>query len=290
MVHLRYLLIAALATSSAAGPGQQAPEQVPAPTPTPAYREARPQPAPTTRAGELAAIAAKLGDRLQARIIVDPAVTVLAPPKAPGADADADAALSALAAQVRNGVWRRVYLPNVAGTDVSAEKVVAAARALEALEHSGVVLENPRSRRLTSYLKNVPIPDNLEETLEQQRFNIRPIYLITATGVTESRPTVARAAEMQRQMTQIMLQMSPQEVSQVVAGSMQGLMNMDPQTRLQMASAWLTGIRLALRGMSPQQQHQLMMEIQQFAPQMVGPGGMMRHGVPAGPMVPRGTP
>ncbi|HXG23543.1 MAG TPA: hypothetical protein VNJ09_03230, partial [Chthonomonadales bacterium] len=96
---------------------------------------------------ELQDLAANLSRRYQAKIVVDPALIVTAPPKAPAESATIQAVMDSLARQIKNAAWKRVYLGQAqAASPPPAAKLAATVRALDMLEQNALVLEDPSSQ------------------------------------------------------------------------------------------------------------------------------------------------
>jgi hypothetical protein len=230
---------------------------------------------------DLRTVVEAIAKRTETKILVDPSLFVAAPPKAPAAELSVDKALEQLAAPIKNSSWRRVYLQQSGNTlTPPADKLANSVRALDQLEQSGLVLENPATQKATTFVKNYAVSPSFTEELQSGQFSTTPIYILYAQTVTpESRSVEERFADLQRQQMEMMMNMSPEEMSLAMQSSMQGFMNMDPQMRAQVMGNMMQAGMQMFQNMSPEQRGQLMQGFGQF------PGGV--PGAPGTPSRPR---
>ncbi|MGC8666744.1 MAG: hypothetical protein ACP5VE_01325 [Chthonomonadales bacterium] len=209
--------------------------------------------------------------KYQAKIVVDPALFVSAKP-GPASGDTIEAALNSLVAQVKNSAWRRVYLK--AGASPSPDRLAAAVRALEMIEESGLVLENPASRRATSFLKGFPVPASFTEDLAAQQFATSPVYVIFSTTPSADAPKSLeeRYMDLQRQQLEMMMQMTPDQLQAAMARGMQMWQSLDPATRTQMMGQMMRAGMQMFMNMPPEQRQQLMQDVFQSM-QGAFPGG-----------------
>ncbi|MFN7017704.1 MAG: hypothetical protein ACK4RG_00330 [Fimbriimonadales bacterium] len=218
--------------------------------------------------------AQELAQKFKVQIVVDPALTVrVAPPQAD----TLEKALDEMVANLRDVVWRKVYTNKVLGIEPTPEQIVSATRALLTIELGGVMVVNPRSATLNSFVANYPTPPNLEETLEQMQppFSAKPVYVILNPRL---QPAPMRGTpleqfnQLQQQLLELLARMSPEERSQALRAGMNLWMNADPALRNQMI---LEGMRLSFeywQSLSPEQQRELMDLGRKFFEQYFGGG------------------
>jgi len=223
----------------------------------------------------IAQAAQEVAQKFKVQIIVDPALTVRVTPT----QADTlEKALDDLVANARDVVWRKVYTNKVLGMEPNPEQILSAVRALLTIELGGVMVVNPRSATLNSFVANYPAPPNLEDTLEQMQppFSAKPVYVIVNPRPQQAalRGTPSEQfAQLQQQLFELMAKMSPEERSQAMRAGMQMWMNADPALRNQMI---LEGMRMSFeywQSLSPEQQREMMDLGRKFFEQYMG-GGM----------------
>ena len=222
----------------------------------------------------IARAAQELAQKFTVQIIVDPALTArVAPPQAD----TLEKALDEMVANLREVVWRKVYTNKVLGMEPNPEQIVSATRALLTIELGGVMVVNPRSATLNSFVANYPVPPNLEATLEQMQppFSAKPVYVILSLRPPQAtlRGTPGEQFnQLQQQLLELLARMSPEERSQALRAGMNLWMNADPALRNQMI---LEGMRLSFeywQSLSPEQQRELMDLGRKFFEQYFGGG------------------
>lgn len=222
----------------------------------------------------IAQAAQEVAQKFKVQIIVDPTLTVRVTPT----QADTlEKALDDLVANARDVVWRKVYTNKVLGMEPNPEQILSAVRALLTIELGGVMVVNPRSATLNSFVANYPVPQNLEETLEQMQppFSAKPVYVILnprpQQPALRGTPT-EQFAQIQQQMLELLAKMSPEERSQALRAGMQMWMNADPNLRNQMI---FEGMRMSFeywQSLSPEQQREMMELGRKFFEQYMGGG------------------
>ncbi|MCX7992484.1 MAG: DUF3106 domain-containing protein [Fimbriimonadales bacterium] len=223
----------------------------------------------------LAQAAQEVAQKYKVQIIVDPSLTVRVNP----AKADTlEGALDELTANARDVVWRKVYTNKVLGAEPTPEQILSAVRALLTIELGGVMVVNPRSATLNSFVANYPAPTNLENSLEQMQppFSTKPVYVILnprpqTTTALRGTPS-EQFAQLQQQMFELMAKMSPEERSQALRAGMNMWMNADPALRNQMI---FEGMRMSFeywQSLSPEQQREMMELGRKFFEQYMGGG------------------
>jgi hypothetical protein len=233
------------------------------------------RPAPRNFNAELKQIAESVAQRLNIRIVVDPALFVAAAPKVPTEVQTPEQALSALIAAIKEASWRRVYLTQAQANAVPpAEKLAASVRALDQLEQTGIVLEDPRTKRATTYLKNYSVSPNFSEELTAGQFSANPIYVIYSTNPFASAQSPQdRFMDLQKQQMEMMMNMSPEEVGEAMTRGMQLWNNLDPATRQQMMGTMMKAGMQMFQNMSPEQRNEMMQQSMQIFQQSFGQGG-----------------
>jgi hypothetical protein len=223
----------------------------------------------------IAQAAQELAQKFKVQIVVDPALTLRV---VPSQAETLERALDEITAQAREVVWRKVYTNKVLGAEPNAEQILSAVRALINIELGGVMVVNPRTATLNSFVANYPAPPDLENTLEQMQppFSAKPVYVIlnpkpqAATALRGSR--MEQFAQMQQQLLDLLTKMSPDERRQALQSAMNMWMNADPDLRNQMI---FEGMRLSFeywQTLSPEQQREWMEMGRKFFEQYFGGG------------------
>jgi hypothetical protein len=223
----------------------------------------------------IAQAAQELAQKFKVQIVVDPALTLRV---APSQAETLERALDEITAQARDVVWRKVYTNKVLGAEPNAEQILSAVRALINIELGGVMVVNPRTATLNSFVANYPAPPDLENTLEQMQppFSAKPVYVIlnpkpqAATAMRGSR--MEQFAQAQQQLMDLLAKMSPEERRQALQSAMNMWMNADPDLRNQMI---FEGMRLSFeywQTLSPEQQREWMEMGRKFFEQYFGGG------------------
>jgi hypothetical protein len=219
------------------------------------------RPAPKNYVKELTEIANKLAAQLGTRVVVDPALMVAQPPKEPAGISTPEQLLDSLKSQAAGAAWKKVYLNVLAANSLPAPAALAeTVRALDMVEQAGVVLEDPATKRATSYQKNFQVPNNFEQVLESQQFSSRGVYVLYATksALPSGANLEEQFADLGRMQMEMMQQMTPEQMSNAMMQQMTMFQNMDPQTRQRfMGNMMQAGMRM-FQNMSPEQRNNMM--------------------------------
>lgn len=224
----------------------------------------------------IAQAAQEIAQKFKVQIVVDPNLTTRVAPT----QADTlERALDELTANARDVVWRKVYVNRVLGAEPNPEQILSSVRALLNIELGGVLVVNPRTSTLNSFRTNIPVPQDLEQTLEQIQppFSSKPVYVILnprqqpATALRGTK--MEQFAQMQQQLFDLLAQMAPEERSQALRAGMNMWMNADPNLRNQMI---FEGMRMSFeywQTLSPDQQREMFEMGRKFFEQYMGGGG-----------------
>lgn len=231
---------------------------------------------------ELQTLGAQLAKIHNVRLLVDPQLFVATPPKAPAGETIA-VALDGLVASLKNAAWRRVYVNQAQSGSATAKGLAESARSLDTLEQSGLVIENPVTKRATSVLKNYQVSDTFEQDLQAGQFSAQPIYLLYATRIDPLAMLSQkdRLASLMQQQYEMMGQMSPDQMAEAMQQGMQMWMNMDPAMRGQMMGNMMRAGMQMFANMSPEQRNAMMGEMMKFGQQIFQ--GIQGGGRPGGP-------
>ncbi len=233
------------------------------------------RPVPQNHIAAFKALADSLAKQYEVRIVVDPAIWVLAKPKAPVQATNVGMALDQLVLQVRKSAWKRVYLKGVQALAIPPEKLGESLRAMDVVEQTGIVVETPAMRRASTIIKNYEVPANFNQELEAQQFDPDGIYVIysTAPGALAGKSLAERVSEMQKESMEMMMQMDDTQLNEAVQKGLDMFMNMDPSMRSKfMGMQMRAGMRVFMN-MPPDQRNLLMQDMMGFTQGMFGQGG-----------------
>jgi hypothetical protein len=236
------------------------------------------RPAPKLYLKELQALAERLSKAHDVKIVVDPALIVARAPKEPTPGASIEQALDELSAQIRSATWRRIFIHQGQMSALPApEKLAATVRALDLIEQSGVVMENPANRRVTYFVKNQPVTPEFEQQLDAQQISKTPIYVLynpsSAADPNANKSPEERMLDLQRQQMEMMMQMDPDQMANAMSQGMQMWMNLDPQTRAQFVGNMIRAGMNMWQNMPAEQRQQMMQEMMNMSQQFFGGGG-----------------
>jgi len=233
------------------------------------------RPVPQNHFPAFKALAESLARQFEVRIVVDPAIWVLAKPKATEQAANVGIALDQLVAQARKATWKKVYLKNAQGAAIPPEKLGESLRAVDIVEQTGIVVESPALRRASTVIKNYEVPANFNQELEAQQFDPDGIYVIysTAPSALAGKSLAERVSEMQRDSMELMMQMDDTQLQEAVQKGLDMFMNMDPSLRSKFMGMQMRAGMQAFMNMPPEQRNQLMQEMMQFGQGLFGQGG-----------------
>lgn len=219
-----------------------------------------------------------LAKRTSAKLLIDPTLFIAEKPATAPAEGTIDAGLDALVGNMKGVAWRRVYLTNEqANAMPSAVKMAATLRALDVVEQSGLVTENTATKRATTILKNYPVTDGFKQDLAAGQFSTVPVYVVYSTSAS-SGTMQDRMADLQRQQMELMMQMSPEQMTESMAKGMDMWISLDPNMRMQMMGSMMRGGMQMFMNLSPEQRQQFTQEMMQIGQQLGGgfpgaPGG-----------------
>lgn len=233
------------------------------------------RPAPRNYLPELKRIAEAVGTEHDVKVVVDPYLFIATPPVAPDKSLTVEKAMDALTRAGRELSWRRVYLSKQqAGVMPSAEKLAETVRALNLVEQTGIVLENPTTQKASTFLKDWNVTPTFKEDLASAQFSGTPIYVLYSVRPGGGKPPMQELADLQRRSMEMMMSMDPDQMAAAMDQGMQMFMNMDPDTRSRfMAMQMQAGMKM-FQNMSPDQRNQLMQQAMQSLQQSGAfPGG-----------------
>ena len=233
------------------------------------------RPIPQNQIAAFKLIADSLAKLYEVRIVVDPAIWVLAKPKAPDQANNVGLALDQLVLQARKTAWKKVYLKSAQASTVVPEKLGESLRAMDAVEQAGIVVETPAMRRASTIIKNYEVPANFSQELEAQQFDTDGVYVIYSTipSALGGKSLADRVTEMQKESMELMMQMDDTQLQQAVQKGLDMFMNMDPTMRSKFMGMQMRAGMQAFMNMPPDQRNQLMQEMMQFGQGMFGQGG-----------------
>jgi hypothetical protein len=160
----------------------------------------------------------------------------------------------------------------------SAERLVDSVRALDKVEQSGIVLENPATHKATTYLKDWSVTPTFKDDLASGQFNGTPIYVLYSLKANGGKSAAEELADMQKRSMDLMMSMDPDQMAAAMDQGVQMFMNMDPEMRGRFLGMQMQAGMKMFQNMNPDQRNQLMGQIMQSVQQnggglFGGPGG-----------------
>ena len=191
-----------------------------------------------------------LAKRYKVKILIDPALTATLKPDPSNSSYSLTQALDRLTTLIKGATWRRVYLPT-AQTDLLAtpEKLFRFVRALDQMEQSALIVENPATSRAHYFLPHSALAPGFQESLKARNFGSNPIYVVYNAQL--------HFAEWVRQSAETMSQMSSPEIAAQMNQALQSLMSLDPQARGQFFSNMMAASMQMWKGMTPDQRREV---------------------------------
>ncbi|MEP6754978.1 MAG: hypothetical protein ABJA67_05715 [Chthonomonadales bacterium] len=228
---------------------------------------------------ELKVITDNLSKKFDVKIVLDPSLFVANQPQ-DAAYTDPEKALDTIAVTIKGANWKRVYLPqNQANVLPAAGKLADTLRALDSVEQSGIVLENPATKKATTMVKDFNVTNNFGQELTAGQFTTTPIYVLYAKVGTDGRTMEDKYADLQRQSMDMMMSMTPDQLSASMAQGMAMFNNLDPATRSAVMGNMMRAGMQMFQNMSEADRASMMQSAMQAA-QQNGGGGFGFPGAP----------
>ncbi len=225
------------------------------------------RPVPKNYFADLKIITDTLAAKNNVKIVLDPSIFVAVKPTAPVDNSALATSLDALISQLKKVSWRRVYLTQVQASSLPPpDKLAASVRTLDQIEQAGLILENPLTRRATSYMKEFAVPANFGEALQAQQFSTDGVIVIynTIGGPDASKSMEDRFFDLQKQQMDMMMQMDPDQLGQALSRGMELWNQMDPTTRSAFMGQMMRAGMQMFNNMSPEQKQQMMQDAMQM--------------------------
>jgi hypothetical protein len=221
------------------------------------------KPAPKNYFSSLKEITDALAAKFEVKVVADPAIFVSTKPTAPSNSSNVFVALDVLVSQLKKVSWKRIYLTQNQGDVLPPpEKLAASIRAMELVEQSGIVLENPATRKGSTLIKNFDIPSNFETELKAQEFNPKGVYVLysIAPGADGAKSMEDRFFDLQSEQMNLMMQMDGDQLSQAMARGMDLYAQLDPGTRSALMGQMMRSGMQMFMNMPADQRQQLMQD------------------------------
>ncbi len=203
----------------------------------------------------------ELAQKFSVKIVVDPALTMRV---RPSTAESLEKALDELVSQVSGAVWRKVYTNKVLGAELRDDQILSATRAMLTIDLGGVVVVDPRANTFNFYGSNYPVSEGFEQSLEQMQpvFNTKPVYVVLSLRAPSTTQNLRgtfqeQYAQLQRQMIDLLMRMSPEERRFALQQGFYAWMNASPELRNQLI---FEGMRLSFeywQSLPPEQQREM---------------------------------
>ncbi|MHB1462340.1 MAG: hypothetical protein ACYC1M_13730 [Armatimonadota bacterium] len=291
----RYLIAAVLMCASITSFAQQPQPEPPEGGPSPEVA------APPVNDGTpIATVLADWAKKYDKTLVVEPGLTnrVKIDPAAKSFEQGLELTLTPL----KTIKWRKVYL-RAKMKQPKPERLAAMVRSLEAMEATGMIIQDPAGNKISSFAKAVEVPQNYASGLEKMNpsFNTVAVYVVydskpawaSANGVElfdltadpSSIPAGAINAQslqaIQQKLLAAIMSMDPDERAAAMRGMMAMSNNMDSRTRVQMM---IEGIK-AMNSMTPEERDGMMKRTMEDL-QTMKDMGVQLPGMPSNPQPP----
>jgi hypothetical protein len=258
--------------------------QMPPPA-SPAPAEAKPAPiALQYDRATLESVARQLARRTGRSIVLDSTAKPTTPVTLAGEAATLDEALTRVTVPLGFS-WRKIYLPGREG-EWTGDQVRAAARALEGMEGTGVIMEDPSLGKATLFMRSVPSAPDFETKVHATWPQMRPYYLISnpraarhdaarkepAAARKPGAPTPEEFAALERQRMEMFLRLTPEQRAAATAQAMDVFLQADPTVMQEMMQSGMQAWLQSMQQMTPEQRQQLFqrsMQMMQSIPPQV---------------------
>jgi hypothetical protein len=185
---------------------------------------------------ELKRIAQELGRKSGVKVVIDPAIYLVAQPAEPPQDAKLETALDEVVKPLEGVRWRMLLLPLRAGPEggpisVAPGKLAQAVREMSTFEQKALALVDPNTRRATTFAQGQPALSALKRDEQGPAFSPDPVYLIYASDLTAPGSAELRYADLQRRQLEMMVQMSSEDLAQAMDQGIQRYLNQPADKR-----------------------------------------------------------
>lgn len=221
----------------------------------------------------LSTVARELGERGGRRVLLDSTARAGTPVTVTAEARDLEDGLTRVTALLGLS-WRKVYMPPAptregVPKEWTGDQVRAAAAAVEALERSGVIVEE--RGRATLFMRSVPAATDFEAKVRLTWPQMKPYYLISHPKARAPRENARRDAaarrpgegtpeefaDLERQRMEAFMRLSPDGRATAMSQAMDLMLQADPTVMQEMMQAGMQAWMQSMQRMTPEQRGQL---------------------------------
>jgi hypothetical protein len=161
-------------------------------------------------------------------------------------------------------VWKKVYVTKTA-IPIDGRQVARLVDTVKGVLSPGVVVEDPATRQVTLYLRDLPAAPDLEAQIKTAWPFLQPVYLLSdprpsaKKNEKQERPrpnSPEQFAQLEQQRTAMFLKMSPEDRAKAVQQAMSMMLQTDPAAMQQMMQAGMQAWVQTMQQMTPDQRQQ----------------------------------
>ena len=162
--------------------------------------------------------------------------------------------------------WKKVYVMK-SSRPANGERIAQLVQTVKEVASPGLVVEDPKSRSVTLYLRDLPAAPDLEAQIHTAWPFLEPVYLISDPKAAEKKPekpekpktaSPEHFAEMERERMDMFLKMSPDERSKAMQQAMGMVLQTDPAAMQEMMRSGMQAWVQMMQQMTPEQRQQML--------------------------------
>jgi hypothetical protein len=210
-------------------------------------------------------VAQNLSERTQKNVVLDGSVKQTLPVTSTGSARTLEEALDRLTKPL-GLVWKKVYVTRTTGA-ASGERIARLVETVKGVASTGIVVEDPATRKVTLYLRDLPAAPDLEAQIRTAWPFLDPVYLVSdprpsaRSDEKKQRPkpnSPEQFAEMERERMDLFLKMSPEDRAKAMQQAMNQVFQADPAAMQQMMQAGMQAWMQMMQQMTPEQRQQFL--------------------------------
>ena len=214
---------------------------------------------------EIQRVAQTLSERTHKNVLLDGTVKPTLPVTLTGSAKSVEEALDQLTRPL-GLTWKKVYVMKTSAP-ANGEQIARLVETVKEVSTSGLVVEDPASRQVTLYLRDLPAAPNLEAQIHTAWPFLQPVYLLSNPKAAMRKPekqepprpaTPDQFAAMERQRMDLFMKMSPDERAKAMQQAMGMVFQTDPAAMQEMIRAGMQAWMQTMQQMTPEQRQQML--------------------------------
>jgi hypothetical protein len=214
---------------------------------------------------EMQRVAQSLTERTHRNVLLDGTVKKSLPVTFSGSAQTVEEALDRLTKPL-GLTWKKVYVMK-SSRPASGERIAELVETVKEVAAPGLVIEDPRTKQVTLYLRDLPAAPDLEAQIHAAWPFLEPVYLLSDPKAAEKKPEAREKpkpaspeqfAQMERERMDMFLKMSPDDRSKAMQQAMGMVMQSDPAAMQEMMRSGMQAWMQTMQQMTPEQRQQMM--------------------------------